>query len=364
MIKNNKRNLILSSIVILLPVIAGLLLWNILPDSMTTHWGADGAADGWSGKAFAVFGLPLILLAMHWFCIFVTAAAPKNKNQNRKAFGMVLWIIPVVSLFSNAFVYAVALGMDIHPDFFISAVIGLMFIILGNYLPKCRQNNTIGIKISWTLNNEENWNLTHRLAGKLWVAGGVILLFAALLPETVMIWVWVVTLIVLAGVPMIYSYVLHRRMTRTNDEIIETVTQPVSTFNKWATRISLVFAAVLLLFVGIMMFTGDVEIQYNETSFTIEASYWNDLTVDYAAVDHIEYRENDTPGSRVAGFGSPRLGMGNFHNDEFGMYTRYSYTQCDSCVVLTSGDKVLVLTGKDAKDTKAIYDELSARIYR
>lgn len=362
MIKNNKRSLILSSVVILLPVIAGLLLWNILPESMTTHWGADGTADGWSGKAFAVFGLPLILLAMHWLCVFVTAADPKNKNQNRKAFGMVLWIVPVVSLFSNAFVYATALGMDVHPEFFTAVVIGLMFIILGNYLPKCRQNNTIGIKIPWTLNDEENWNRTHRLAGKLWVAGGVIFLFAAFLPETVMVTVWVVALAVLAGVPMIYSYVLHRRMLRDNDEIIETITHPVSTFSKWAARLPFIVVAVILFFVGIIMFTGDVEVRYNETSFTIEAAYWDDLTVDYAAVDSIEYREDVAPGSRLAGFGSPRLGLGNFRNDEFGTYTRYSYTQCKSSVVLKSGDKTLVLNGKNADDTKAICDELTARI--
>jgi 1,4-dihydroxy-2-naphthoate octaprenyltransferase len=61
MIKKYRTHIILSSIVILLPVLAGLILWNRLPDAMTTHWGADGNADGWSGKGFAVFGLPLIL---------------------------------------------------------------------------------------------------------------------------------------------------------------------------------------------------------------------------------------------------------------------------------------------------------------
>ena len=92
MIKRNKLKLIFSSILIFLPSVVGLLLWNRLPESMTTHWGADGNADGFSGKAFAVFGMPLILLAIHWLCIFFTTKDPKNKDQNHKVFGLVLWI--------------------------------------------------------------------------------------------------------------------------------------------------------------------------------------------------------------------------------------------------------------------------------
>ena len=72
MIKKNKFKLIASSIVILLPILYGLIMWNELPDVMTTHWGADGIADGMSGKAFAVFGSPLILLALHFVCILFT----------------------------------------------------------------------------------------------------------------------------------------------------------------------------------------------------------------------------------------------------------------------------------------------------
>ena len=67
-------------------------------------------------------------------------------------------------------------------------------------------------------------------------------------------------------------------------------------------------------------------------------------------------------GSREWGFGSPTLLMGSFKNEEFGMYTRYTYTSCDACVVLTSGEKVLVLNGADEAATKAIYEALKARI--
>ncbi len=362
MIKNYKKHLIFSSIIILLPILAGLLLWNRLPAMMTTHWGADGHADGWSGKAFGVFGLPLILLAMHWLCIFLDTRFTKNYEQNRKAYRIVFWIIPILSLIMNTFVYAVALGWEFRPDVFISLTIGLMFVAIGNYLPKIRQNPTLGIKISWTLTNEENWNRTHRMAGKLWVIGGILLLFTVFLPMKIAAWIWLIALIVLAGVPMIYSYYLHRTLTRTNDALIEETTNPVGTFSKNATRVSLIITAFLLIGVAWLMFSGSVDVRYGETAFTIEATYWDDLTVDYAAIDSVEYREDGVDGGRVGGYGSPRLALGNFRNEEFGDYTRYTYTMQKACVVLTSGERILVLNGSDDAATRAIYDALAEKI--
>lgn len=115
MLKQNKKMLVLTSVVTLLPVLAGLLLWNKLPEQMATHWGISGTADGWSGRAFAVLGVPAIVLALHWLCVLITAKDPRNKNQGRKAQRMVLWICLVLSLFVNGMVYASAFGMASAP---------------------------------------------------------------------------------------------------------------------------------------------------------------------------------------------------------------------------------------------------------
>ena len=125
---------------------------------------------------------------------------------------------------------------------------------------------------------------------------------------------------------------------------------------------STVGLATVLVLVAVLMFTGDIEVRCDEDSFTVEADYYQDLTVEYAAVDHIEYRETNQAGVRTFGFGSARLMMGQFKSDEFGAHTRYSYTRCDACVVVTSGENTLVLSGKDADSTRAIYEELSGRI--
>lgn len=360
MIKNNKLKLIISSIIILLPMLIGFIFWNELPAQMTTHWGADAVADGQSTKLFAVVGLPLILLLLHWVCVFFTARDPKNKGQNKKVFGMVLWICPVISFFANGIVYAAAFGKEFDITALTMLLIGLLLVIMGNYLPKCKQNHTIGIKIKWTLENEENWNATHRMSGKLWVIGGLILMLCAFLPLSLIPWALTLIILILVAVPFIYSYIYHRKQVKAGTAFITPV--PKTKSQKLISIVSLVIVALILIFVGVLMFTGNIEVQYNETSFTIEADYYSDLTVDYEAIDSIEYRESFDKGLRTLGFGSPRLSMGQFENEEFGAYTLYAYTSCEPCVVITADGSVLALSGSDSKSTKAIFEELEERI--
>ena len=176
MLKKYKNTLILSSIVTLLPIIVGLLLWKHLPEQIATHWNANGENDGWSTKSFAIFGLPIIMLAAHWICILSTCLDSKAKEQNSKIIHMVLWIMPITSILVSGFTYSVALGIKLNPTIIMSLILGLTFIILGNYMPKCTPNHSIGVRIRYTLRNNENWNKTHRMAGKLWVAGGILFL--------------------------------------------------------------------------------------------------------------------------------------------------------------------------------------------
>ena len=214
MIKKNKWQLMISSIIILLPIVAGLLIWNYLPEQIATHWGIDGEPDRWSSKSFAIFGLPLILLAVHWTCVFFTSHDPKNKDQNSKVFNMVLWILPVISLVVCGLTYAVALGNDINIGMAVRILLGILFVIIGNYMPKCRQNHTIGIKVPWTLHDEENWNKTHRFAGRFWVFGGLLLLATIFVPLDNFVYVLLPLILLMAFAPMIYSYVYYRKQLK------------------------------------------------------------------------------------------------------------------------------------------------------
>ena len=211
MLKKYKGTLWASSVLTVLPILAGVILWNQLPQQVATHWGIDGTADGFSSKGFAVLGLPLILLAFHWGCVFISSLDQRYKDQNAKLFSIVLWIIPVISLFINTLIYAAALGKSFNVLAAAICLMGALFIVIGNYMPKCKQNRTLGIKIKWTLENEENWNATHRMSGKLWVAGGLLFFATALLPAPAAAIVVTVLLIALVAVPVIYSYVYHKK---------------------------------------------------------------------------------------------------------------------------------------------------------
>lgn len=359
MLKKNKGRLLLSSVIILLPALFGVLFWNDLPQAMTTHWGPDGTADGWSGRPFAVFGLPLILLASHWLCLGFTSLDKKNRNQNHKAFGIIFWIIPITSIFTNGVMYMAAFGRTLQIGSFVFLLLGLMFIVIGNYMPKIRQNRTLGIKVKWTLENEENWNATHRVGGKLWFIGGLLFMCCVFLPEQAIPWVLVIGIAFLVVLPILYSYLYHRKQLKAGTAVITPVA--VSKTEKLVVRISLAVAAIILLACAALCFTGDIEVVYGETAFTIEASYWDDLTVDYDAIGAIEYREGFSKGMRTFGFGSPRLAMGSFQNAECGAYTLYAYTKCDAAVVLTIDGRALALNGPDAESTRAIYEELIRR---
>lgn len=208
MIKKNWRTLLITSIAILLPMLAGIILWNQLPEKIPGHWNAVGEIDGWSSKPFAVFGMPCILLAAQWLCVLGTGTDPKKNNHPEKILHLVLWIIPVLSVLLHTVTYAVALGKEVRMEMVMPVFIGILFTIIGNYLPKCKQNYTIGIKIPWTLNSEENWNKTHRFAGRLWVVCGLAIVLTGFFGG---FWVFLPIVLLMVIVPFIYSYILHRR---------------------------------------------------------------------------------------------------------------------------------------------------------
>ena len=207
MIKKHLKLLIITTIIILLPIAAGLILWQQLPEQVPTHWNIKGEVDGWASKSFVVFALPAILAAAQWFCLAITAADPKRKNHTDKMMSLVLWIIPLFSVVLNVLTYATALGQKLRIDLIMPMFMGVLFVIIGNYLPKCKHNYTVGIKISWTLNSEENWNKTHRLAGWVWTICGLLMIPTAF----VGFWAFIAITLVMVIVPVIYSYMLHRK---------------------------------------------------------------------------------------------------------------------------------------------------------
>lgn len=363
MIKKFKWQFLMSSVIILLPAAAGLLLWNELPEQIITHWDVNGVANGSSGRWFAVFAMPLLMLAIHWICVIVTALDPKNKNQSHKVFGMILWICPVISLLVCSFTYAAAFGIKVNIGRMTQILLGCFFVMLGNYMPKCRQNQIIGIKVVWALRNEENWNQTHRFTGKLYVFGGILFLFCAAFPLPQFGMLFLLLVVALAALPLLYSYLYYRKQVKVGTASKEDAR--LTSFEKKSTKISALVGITIFVFAGIFLFTGKFEVKFAEDAFTIEAAYWEDVSISYAQIESLEYRAQDDANAsqnRTFGYGSFTVLMGDFKNAEFGAYTRYSYTSCEACIVLTVNGKVLVLNRPDEESTKELYEELWKRM--
>lgn len=357
MIRKYKKSLILSSLVTLLPILVGLLLWDRLPDTLVTHWGADGQPDGWSPLPVAVFLPPLLILAGQWICFAFTARDPGNQGRNEKPMKLVLWILPVISNFTCGTMYALALGLDFSPLAPMGAILGLMFLCIGNYMPKCRMNSTIGIKVYWTYTSQENWNATHRFAGKVWVAGGIAMLLAALLPEKAAIALLLTGMLVLALLPIGYSFVYYKRQKAQGAEL-----SPLPRHFQTNRKFSLILPGLILCGVLVIMFTGHIDVHLETEALRIEASYYSDLTVEYAVIDRVEFREGNVEGTRVGGWGSARLLLGYFRNAEFGNHTRYTVTDPDCCIVIYTPQDILVLSGDTAEETRFIYEGLMNKL--
>ncbi|PMB83774.1 hemolysin expression modulating protein [Dolosicoccus paucivorans] len=209
MFKENKRTILVTAIFTVLPMFVGFLLWSQLPDTMATHFSMDNQADGFSSKLFTVVGLPLIMLGGHMLSALITTVDPRRRNISNKMFGFVLWLMPLISIFTLSMIYAYNLGFNMNTNLFGHLLAGLLFLIIGNYLPKMRQNYTMGIKLPWTMANEENWSRTHRLGGVVWMIAGAFILISGFVTSFNTEWTLLGAVLVAVFIPTIYSLYLH-----------------------------------------------------------------------------------------------------------------------------------------------------------
>ena len=332
-IADHKGQLILSSLVTLLPALAG---WRL----------------AWEAAA---------MLAAHWLVLLITFSDRRNReNQSRKAVRLIFWIMPAVSLLTGGVTALLQRGVQSASTLSTAMAMGfgLLFIVLGNYMPKFRQNSFMGIRVKWTLESEANWNATHRMGGKVWVGGGFACLAGAMLPIQAMGVVFPLVLAAVVLAPIVYSYYY----SKTQPAAEKTVSAPLPLWQKRAAR--LIVAAVAVIAVWVFL-AGSAKIVYDDASFTVEASGWQDLTLSYsdiAAVDYLPAEEVPEGGIRTYGLGNLRVSFGHFSNEAYGEYIRYTYDSCRDCVRLTTaGGRTVLLNGPDQPATRAIFDQLKER---
>lgn len=195
---------------IVLPYVYLAIVWNKMPDHVPTHFNIAGNADAWSGKTSLIFLPGALGIGIYLLLLLIPVLDPKKKirNMGDKYYTFRFMLTFFFSLFATYLLYISNSGSLKNPNLLIG-LIGALFAMLGNYFQTIRPNYFIGIRTPWTLENEQTWKKTHRLGGRLWMAGGVLIVFISFIisSNNALAITFAIILSVMVIVPVVYSYI-------------------------------------------------------------------------------------------------------------------------------------------------------------
>ncbi|AGC42929.1 hypothetical protein MYSTI_01596 [Myxococcus stipitatus DSM 14675] len=188
------------------------VLYDRLPESIPTHWNAEGVVDGHVPKPWGPFVVPLVMAAVYGILVAVPRISPRDFSVARflGVFEGIQTVLVAFLFLLNALVLLVGMGVPVPMARVVPMFTGLLLVVLGNYMGKFTKNFFCGIRTPWTLASDEVWLRTHRLGGRLFVLAGVVVFVSGLLGGGSAPLLTAVTLA--AVTPVVYSYVLYRRL--------------------------------------------------------------------------------------------------------------------------------------------------------
>jgi len=209
---NNKKMVLFYVLLIIgIPFIYAAYLYPSLPEIIPTHFNIKGEADGFGGKGSIYVGPSIMGMASlftYLFLTYIKKIDPKRSEQMEDGLFQKFGFFTVLFLTALSMVILYATthqGISIEKLLF--PLMGLAFAGMGLYIAKLKQNYFAGFKLPWTLDNVDNWNATHKIAGKVWLYGGIIQFFAGLAFSSVASFViFFIAMVVMVLVPTIYSY--------------------------------------------------------------------------------------------------------------------------------------------------------------
>ena len=300
MIKKYRGSLICSVLVMLIGVLVGF----------------TSTQSMWANVFFVVTDCALVAIIFY---------DNRNRQQSRKIIGMTMWIIPIITLLYNGITRLVNMGADME-NLFMAVIYygtGLLF------------------------------------SGKLWVASGILCMLCGLFGESMAaLVVYIISIMAAAIISILYSYLFYKKKLATGEGL-------KIQYNTKKSVIYLIIAISTIVFTIWTLFCGSIQVRCNDRDFNIEAKGWNDYTVEYSQIDSISYEENVLQNDndyRTNGFGNLKYAMGNFKNDIFGDYIRYTHASCHSYVVMNIDGKILVVNGENDAETKEIYQRISEKV--
>jgi uncharacterized membrane protein len=214
---NTRTTTIVVLLMIVAAAVAGLLLWNQLPEQMASHWNANDQVDGYTSKFAGVFMLPLITLGLFVLFLFIPNIDPLKANiaQFRDVFNLFIVLMAAFMLYIHTLTLRWNLG---YTDFGMSKAMlpamGILFFFIGYMLRKAKRNFFIGIRTPWTLSSDTVWDETHRLGSVLFMISGVFAFVGSLFGGMTAFWFLFVPIIGSTLITLVYSYVIYQRETR------------------------------------------------------------------------------------------------------------------------------------------------------
>ena len=196
------RSLFITCIICLLPIFLGIALWNELPETMAIHFNIYNEADNFAPKGFVVFGLPILMSLLQMISCFINDINAHKLGERKKFEKVIKWIIPVLSVVLQIMTFGYSLGWDIDIRKTVALIIGVMFLILGNYLPKLDYINNYNV-------DTEKARKINRFIGYETVIMGALVLITIFLPPVATV-IWLVSLIPYAVVSVIYGIKIGR----------------------------------------------------------------------------------------------------------------------------------------------------------
>ncbi|MFZ5969759.1 MAG: SdpI family protein [Bacillota bacterium] len=202
-------------VVMILSFIATIVVYSSLPDSIPRHWNVKGEVDRYGGKG-GVFVTALLPLGIMLLAKYLPKIDPKKASYEKhgKAYTISIEVIALFMVLMHWITVAAAMGYNINVGAVVRAGIGVLFIVLGNYMSQIRPNYFFGIKTPWTLANEQVWKQTHRVGGYAFVISGLITVGTIFMKEELAFIVMLVSLFVLLAYTFLYSYLTYRKIVK------------------------------------------------------------------------------------------------------------------------------------------------------
>ena len=202
-------------ILMILSILGTVFVYSSLPQKIPGHFNFKGEVDRYDDKN-SIFLTGLLPLGIYLLMIFLPKIDPKRSSyqKHKKAYDIIKIIMVLFMIIIHWIIIFYSLGFDINVSMLIRIAIGILLIVMGNFMSQVRQNYFFGIKTPWTLANETVWKKTHRIGGFSFLIGGLILIASSFFNETLGA-ISLITAIAIAGFyPVIYSYMEYRKISK------------------------------------------------------------------------------------------------------------------------------------------------------